>query len=716
MELFISTEGRCAWSGSLSEPNAAGTDGPLPDLAAARDVVRQKIATGLTEDVEVIIRGGSYPITETIVFDLRDSPPAPYSVAYRAYHDEEPVFTGAVAVKDWKKVDDAPEGIPEEARSKLFSAVGPGHACKTLYQGASRLPRARMRGFTPRLDLSREDWERRREEVDRTVLEFPEGTVKPWSNMGDVELLVRPMWPWVVNYLPLESIDMNNSIAKTKIPATYPMSALRFGTEAGGENCWIENTFEGIDEPGKWALNTETNTIYLWPKEDEPEDILAPRLVELVKIEGDPDSDSPVRGISIDGLIFCHTDRETWEPGDAGLQHDWDLYDKGNAMIRLRGAANCSVANCHLYAAGAGGIRLDLFCQDNRIQHNLIEDIGGTGVLLCGYGPGSRDVNKRNLVTGNHIHHCGRLHWHAPGIFVWQSGENLIANNLIHDLAYNAVVISGVRPSFFVGMENRECERTIRRDETGNPKTWHEILGFLHARNNVFEQNEIHHAMQILADGNAVYVSSCGEGNILRRNYIHDMGAETTAQAAMRTDGWQRGTTITENIVYDCACAVMRKNYNHVENNIFVNARDDIGSIAFRNFPEDEVTQGSRVMRNICFQSSRSAPFYAVRKRLPRVSGVFTKPEDCKCDFNLFYDANDPDSGKRFIEEMQKKALENNSISEDPQLCDPAEGGITPKPGSPAYGLGFKPIDLDNIGLPDEFPKHLRERYRRRRV
>jgi hypothetical protein len=176
------------------------------------------------------------------------------------------------------------------------------------------------------------------------------------------------------------------------------------------------------------------------------------------------------------------------------------------------------------------------------------------------------------------------------------------------------------------------------------------------------------------------------------------MGEETPAQAAIRTDGWQRGTLITENLIYDCACGIMRKNYNHVENNIIVNAREDIGSISFRHFPEDEVTQGSRVMRNICYQESRPTQFYEVRDVVPRRSGVFTKPEDCRCDFNLFYQKRDAEAGQSFIETMHMQGLETHSVSADPTLADPASGEITPKPGSPAYGLGFKPIDPTLIG------------------
>lgn len=65
-----------------------------------------------------------------------------------------------------------------------------------------------MPGFTSGMDLSREEWERLRQKGDRSTLEFPQGAAKNWSNPGDVELLVRPMWPWVVNYLPFESIDV----------------------------------------------------------------------------------------------------------------------------------------------------------------------------------------------------------------------------------------------------------------------------------------------------------------------------------------------------------------------------------------------------------------------------------------------------------------------------------------------------------------------------
>ena len=186
--------------------------------------------------------------------------------------------------------------------------------------------------------------------------------------------------------------------------------------------------------------------------------------------------------------------------------------------------------------------------------------------------------------------------------------------------------------------------------------------------------------------------------------------AATSGQAAIRTDGWQRGTLVSENVIVNCACGVMRKNYNHVENNVIIDARADIGAIAFRHFPEDEQTSGARVQRNICVQRREAAPFYAVREP-PPVSGCFTRPADCHVDLNLFYNLADPADGERFLAQMRGQHVEAHSLAEDPRLNDLAARGLVLAPDSPAHALGFAPIDLRRIGLGPSFPDTLRRRY-----
>ena len=134
--------------------------------------------------------------------------------------------------------------------------------------------------------------------------------------------------------------------------------------------------------------------------------------------------------------------------------------------VRLRGAENCAIEDCHFLYSGSGAIRVDLHGQNNTISGNHIEHMGGGGILLCGYGPGTKDVNKKNLVYNNHIHHVGKIYWHSPGIFLCQSGENRVANNLIHHTNYSGMIVSGTVTRFFVRQDKRESSRAIR---------WHEI-------------------------------------------------------------------------------------------------------------------------------------------------------------------------------------------------------------------------------------------------
>jgi hypothetical protein len=199
---------------------------------------------------------------------------------------------------------------------------------------------------------------------------------------------------------------------------------------------------------------------------------MAPRLQEFIRVEGKIDKegpkDTPVCNLIFRGLTFKHGERDLWMEDDAGLQHDWEMHDKANALVRLRGAENCTIEQCHFVHSGGTAIRVDLHGQENRIAGNHIEHIGGTGVLLCGYGPGTKDVNKRNLVFNNHIHHTGEIYWHSPGVLVWQSSENRVANNLIHHTPYSGIIVSGVMTQFFEKPDARELVRTIR---------WHEVGG-----------------------------------------------------------------------------------------------------------------------------------------------------------------------------------------------------------------------------------------------
>ena len=106
-DFFVSPEGDDTWSGTSSTPASDGTDGPFATLIRARDAVRALRAQGDAEpdrDLFVLVRGGTYPLRETIVFGLRDSSPEGTTTTYAAYPGERPVFTSEVPVTGWRRV------------------------------------------------------------------------------------------------------------------------------------------------------------------------------------------------------------------------------------------------------------------------------------------------------------------------------------------------------------------------------------------------------------------------------------------------------------------------------------------------------------------------------------------------------------------------------------------------------------------------------------
>lgn len=658
----------------------------------ARDVVRTS-GKSRSGNVVVLVRGGTYRLTKTIVFGLRDSGQNESTITYAAYPGETPVFSSGREISEWKQVTTALPGLPKEAIGKVRVADVSGRF-RTLYDADGLLPRARSEGFIPR------------EGGTRTELHFPAGRLKNWENITDVEVIVRPHHAWIVNILPLESVDEQKQIARTSVAATYAMNRLHFLKDT--DSCWVENTLEELDEPGEWVLNTKEGKLYLWPRSDTP--VLAPRLTELIRVEGEIDkdgpTDTPVRNLCFRGLTFMHGERYQMAVDDAGLQHDWDMHDKANALVRLRGAETCTIERCRFAHSGSGAIRVDLHGRHNIVTGNMIENMGGAGILLCGYGPGTKDVNTHNIILNNHIHHVGRIYSHSPGIMVWQSGENRVANNLVHHTPYTGIIISGCMTDFFT-RQGRELGRTIRRPEIGQlPKRpqLDDVRPYLHTHDNAVEYNEIHHVMESLGDGNAIYIRGAGAGNVIRRNYIHHLVAPMLMQAAIRTDGGQRDTTIAENLIYKCTSqGIILKLNNRCENNIV----SDIISpprgyyLAVREGP----MTGATIKRNIFYAPAGGCTFI---DELPPGRGQTTEDrrgrqlaatKQAETDRNIYFCANDRDLGRQMLERQQRAGIDAHSLAVDPLFVDPDNGDFRLKPDSPALKLGFIPFDVSEAGL-----------------
>ena len=564
--LIIATDGNDAAPATLEAPLATlGT--ALERAAEHRDV-----------DTEILFREGTYVLDETAVIGKGHEPAPGKTLRIASFEGEAVTLSGGQPLDGWEPVP-GKEGIWQIALPVLPEEKTSVHALYHVEQGL--LPRSSSHASI------KEGFETTSEKQGkfptdfcttfeaRTTLHYPEGSLKPWENLEDVEIYMSPQRPWLVNYLGIASLDMEAGVAKLTPQATY---------EARGRFV-VQNHLDFITEPGEWAVDTRRGLLYIKSPGEAPEGILLPALDELIRIEGvndlEGEADDPVQGIHIEGLTLSHTDRAVWNAEDKGIQDDWSMWDKGSALIRFRGAKDCSVKHCTLQHTGGDGVRLDLLCQNISISHNHIQQTGGVGVLMAGYGPGYKDVNFGNEVLDNHIHDTGTLYPHSMGVFIWQSGGNRIAHNHVHHLGYMGMVLSGIRRHFWEPevrpRDIREHIPLINYEVTahleGGKGDWDLYKGYMHCKENVVEYNEIHDCMRLLNDGNAIYLSATGPNNVIRKNlvYNHPEGGN----ALLRTDDDQFDSLWEGNVIIGNAghrVGFAHKGINAFNNNLQLNA------------------------------------------------------------------------------------------------------------------------------------------------
>jgi hypothetical protein len=679
---------------------------PFRTPQKARDAVRafkRRIPVG---DITVYFRQGTYHLTETLELGVADSGGPWQTITYAAYPGETPVFSSGAAITGWSPVSDPPLGLPAAAVGNVWAADVPaGSRFKSLYDDGRMLPVARSAGFSPGAppDLA-----------PLTQLSYPAhvspGLAAGWGEATDIELQLMPSAKWMVNILPLASIDLENRITTTQVPGRYALGP----TTPAQASAWFQNAIGLLDTPGEWVVSAREGKVLYWPESGRPGDVRAPLLKQLIRVQGEIDvngpADKPVRHLVFRGLSFTGGERDTWPADYRGreMQHAWDLHDRDNALVQFRGVEDSAIVDCVFADSGHNAIRCDLHCQGVEVSGNLIHDVGASGIILAGYGPGTKHVNKGNLVKNNEVYNTGRMYWHGLGIWVWQSGANRVENNLVHSTPYTGIAASG-RIAFHRTELERECAATVRWPEidavTSRPlNTYDDIEPFLHTRDNVVERNDVSNVMTSrLSDGNGIYISGAARGNLIRRNYIHDVESPRLA-SAYRTDDVQYGTVFAENVI--CRTkgpfGLIHKQRNDVVNTILADLDLDpeepqSAYLLLRIGPVD----GSRLQRNI-YYSTRPGQ-RVVQEGPPYAPHPWPRLHQTDSDYNDYHCTADPQWGAEHLQTYQPQGVEEHSMAVDPLFYNAAESDFRLRPGSLPLAAGFTQIDLLPIGLTADF-------------
>ncbi len=562
------------------------------------------------QDVEVLFSSGVHLLRETLELGPEQIPARGYHLRLRSQHPDTPaVLRASIPLTGWEGV----KGTPC-LKAPLPDAVG---TPRSLYAEGIRMPNARSRVFLPQT-LEGKDPLR----YCRVPAELMQGA--PAQNLT---LSLLPKQKWIHNRIPIASADLDEGSVFLSAPATYPLAPIGYGWFPEG-HAWIENHPRDLTEPGQWVMDYVERTVTWWPLAGQGPDtsVRVPVCTEMIRVEGRVDREGPVdacvQGVSLQGLSFTENDVYLWPEDHTGLgiQHDWELWDAPSAALRFRGADDCTVEDCTFSQLASTAIRMDLSCKRHRIVGNRIEHVGGVGILASGYGPGTKDTNRHHLIEGNEISYVGESLWHGVGIFIWQSGHNVVRRNRISHCPYTGIVIAG--RITYKRNGRGQCSGTIRWDEIEveegaekNWMTWYARERYQHARENLIEGNEITRVMEMIGDGNAIYLSGAGGGNRLVGNYLHDNDS-LCMNAVIRSDDDQHETVIEENLILrSVGEGILIKGRSDLRGNILVDLRaaDSNGQITdyLRGYlvVNGGSSMGSVIMSNQCYATQDLSPF-----------------------------------------------------------------------------------------------------------
>ena len=690
LEFFVSPAGNDNWSGTRAQPAADGTDGPLASIAGAQErirnlkVVPRRLETphtigGISGPITVWLRGGRYPVRKPILFGPEDSAP----VTYAAYPGETPIIDGGVRISDWR----VEQVNGQTAWVAALPEVASGDWCfRQLFVNGERRRRPRL----PKAGLYRmadvpgmplpAGW------GDGGYTEFvcADGDVKPFRNLNNVEVVYVHFW--IEERSPIASFDPDTRLVTM---ARHSRTSLVGSHGSQLADYYLDNVFEALSEPGEWYLDREGGRLVYLPlpgEDPETTEVYAPRVLQLLRVVGDAERERYVEFIRFKGLTFQHTDwRHPGEDETASLElltnpsSQW--FNRGNAaaagqaaadvpgVITLCGARYCAIEDCTVRNVGWYGISVSDGCTGVRIVGNDIRDLGAGGVKINGSGVGEpeRFRTGHNRVTDNHIHEAGRVFHSAVGVLSMHADHNVIAHNHIHDLFYSGISCGWV---------------------------WGYAESVSH--HNVIEKNHIHHIGQgLLSDMGGVYLLGVQPGTVVRGNLIHDVEKAHYGGWALYTDEGSSHIILEDNVCYKTNGHIFHQHYgreNTVRNNIMAFAGEAM--IAYSRI---EPHVGVTFLRNLVLADG--VPIYQ--------NEYGEGARRILSDLNLFWDVSGDvpaiNAGRgggdaTTLEEWREMGYDRNSVVEDPKFSDAAGLDFSPAQESAAWSLGFKPIDLSDVG------------------
>ncbi len=618
--------------------------GETGSLEEALQAVRTARRQGDLGRAVIELRGGRHELASPLELGPEDS-----NLTLRARSGETPILVGGRRLTGWRRVETNAAlwelSVPEVRDGRWYF--------RQLFFNGIRQPRARTpnEGYfrtTARLGTQ-----------SPITLPFRAGDLRPsWAGDFGAELIL--LMKWTDLHVPILSVDTAAGVA------VIPGGPRANWMDEPDARYWVENVPEALDQPGEWTLDRKTGWLRWWaPEGVDPNAafITAPRLTELVRIQGDLGSRTPVRGIRWEGLTFAEAD---YALPDSGLISPQAAVPVPGAF-RATHAVEGTIEDCRFEGLGGYGLELGRGCQRWRVVGNQMLQLGGGGIRLGEPGdrsPSDFDANHGHQLTDNVLRGLGRIFAPAVGIIVFQSGTNRIAYNHVADLFY-----TGISVGWNWGYQETPC------------------------RANVIENNLVEQVGQgRLSDMGGIYTLGPQPGTVIRNNVFREVESYGYGGWGLYTDEGSSGIVLENNVATRCKSAGFHQHYG----------RDNVVRFNLFAFNREHQLMRTREEPHRSFWFTNNIVVWDSGELLG--SNWRGTTDLFLLDRNLYFDTRLGTNvgAYRFAgqtwDEWQARGQDVNSAVDQPQWLDPRQPERGFQPGSSAGQVGFRPERLVPLG------------------
>ncbi|MBN1600416.1 MAG: hypothetical protein JW915_02350 [Chitinispirillaceae bacterium] len=556
--IMAATQGIFYVSPDGNDSNTGNQNAPFKTITAARDAVRE-INSGMSGDIVVYLREGTYELTAPVTFNPQDGGKNGYRVYYKAFPGERAVISGATKVTGWTQHSGNIYKATLNRSTKLrYLYVNDKRA-----QMTSKKVTARGGQGTYSVTSGQAPWAwasgSKSDGVKYSSSDVPEIA----DNKDDIEIVNGTTWNENIACVRDVVTTSDNSRALllqqpygaiTQTPG-WGASFTTSGTHT------IYNAFEFLNSPGQFFFNKSTKTLYYYirPGEDmSSADVQAPIVEKLIDVVGTSTS-SRVENITFQDIIFTCTDFNLFNVGGSSgkttcqgangyiafyADINWhttryEILDLNPGMITLTNSKSIDFTGNTIKHAGADGLNMANDVIDCNITGNFITGITSSGITVghpqhieigdggthAKYSANVEGICKNITIKNNLLYDIST----APGfggcaaITAYYTESLSITHNHIEQTAYNGINLGW---------------------------GWKEFKNSKTAKNNVISYNRIINTLRRLHDSGAIYTIGQNPGTTINQNYIRGIPAAASGPTyGLHNDEGSAHITENDNIL-----------------------------------------------------------------------------------------------------------------------------------------------------------------------